>query len=280
MQQEHPEPFSRRHGFRPAEPPISIWDDAPEDFRHAVLSSAHDKCDLRPYTLRDIVCGVLRKRPDPSNWSEYPNVWSEVEYLVYGCEWYRVYDIVEAIHAHLVESNTSSFNEPSLVVEKFDDEINSAFRELGIGWQLKDGLIQARGDDAFEAVVNQANEALAAAGKDTAHNELQEALKDISRRPEPDATGAIQHSMAALECVAKDVTGEPKATLGQILTRHGTIVPKPLDQAVDKLWGFASDKARHVREGQILDRQEAQLVVGLAASLANYLIQKARGRSQ
>ena len=81
--------------------------------------------------------------------------------------------------------------------------------------------------------------------------------------------------MAALECVAKEVTGEPKATLGQVLARHGTVVPKPLDQAVDKLWGFASDKARHVREGQALDRHEAQLVVGLAAALANYLIQKA-----
>jgi hypothetical protein len=81
--------------------------------------------------------------------------------------------------------------------------------------------------------------------------------------------------MAALECVAKDVTGEPKATLGQILARHAAVVPKPLDLAVDKLWGFASDKARHVREGQVLDRHEAQLVVGLAAALANYLIQKA-----
>src|SRR5207237_803048 len=155
------EPFSRRHGFRPAEPPITVWEDAPEDFRHTVLATAHEKCGMKPYALRDLVCGVLRKRPDPSNWSEYPNVWGEVE-------------------------------------------------------------------------------SLAAAGKETAHNELQEALKDISRRPEPDATGAVQHSMAALECVAKDVTGEHKATLGQILARHATVVPKPLDVAVDKLWGFAS----------------------------------------
>jgi hypothetical protein len=80
--------------------------------------------------------------------------------------------------------------------------------------------------------------------------------------------------MAALECIAKDVTGQLKATLGEILKRHGTIIPKPLDQAVDKVWGFASDKARHVREGQTLSREEAQLVVGMAASLAYYLIQK------
>src|SRR5262249_1069694 len=99
MPQEHPEPFSRRHGFHPVEPPITLWEHAPEEFRFAVLTAAHDKCKLGPYPLRDIICGVLRKRPDPSNWSEYPNVWGEVEWLVYGCEWYRVYDIVEAIRA-------------------------------------------------------------------------------------------------------------------------------------------------------------------------------------
>src|ERR1051326_5643297 len=90
MPQNLSQSFSRRHGFQ-SEPPITIWDDAPEEFRHTVLSIAHDKCSLKPYPLRDIVCGVLRKRPDPSNWSEYPNVWGEVEWHVYNCDWYRVY---------------------------------------------------------------------------------------------------------------------------------------------------------------------------------------------
>jgi hypothetical protein len=274
MIQEQFEPFSRRHGFRSSDQPITIWEDAPEDFRHTVLSTAHDKCGLKPYALRDLVCGVLRKRPDPGNWSEYPNVWGEVEGYVYNCDWYRVYDIVEAIRADLAGSKIRLSGEDAVKIAIFDEEINLAFRELGIGWQLKDGLIQARGDDTFEAVVNQAKETLKANEKITAHNELQEALKDISRRPHPDGTGAIQHSMAALECVAKDVTGETKATLGQILDKSGAVVPKPLDQAVHKIWGFASDKARHVREGQTLDREEAHLVVGLAAALANYLVQK------
>jgi hypothetical protein len=218
---------------------------------------------------------VLHKRPDPSNWSEYPNVWREVELHVYNCDWYRVYDIVEAIRSELTSVKRHRSSRDILMVAAFDEEINNALREMGIGWQLKDGFIQARGDDTFEAVVSQAKDTLLANEKVTAHSELQEALKDISRRPKPDATGAIQHSMAALECVAKDVTGDTKATLGQILNKSGAIVPKPLDQAVDKIWGFASDKARHVREGQSLAREEAHLVVGLAAALADYLVQKA-----
>jgi len=51
-------------------------------------------------------------------------------------------------------------------------------------------------------------------------DELHEALDDLSRRPEPDLTGAIQHAMAALECVASDTYGNPKATLGDIIKRY------------------------------------------------------------
>lgn len=239
-----------------------------------MLDTAHSKCGLKPYTLREIVCGVLRKRPDQNNWSEYPNVWGEVESHVYSCEWFRVYDITEAIRAHLAGSHTFRVADNAETV-LFDTEINAALRELGIGWQLLDGMIQTRGDDNFEQIVSDAKERLLANQKTTAHNELTEAIKDISRRPEPDATGAVQHSMAALECVAKDVTGQSKATLGEILKKNNTLVPKPLDEAVHKLWGFASDKARHVREGETLDRHEAHLVVGLSAALTNYLIQKA-----
>ena len=43
-------------------------------------------------------------------------------------------------------------------------------------------------------------------------NEIHEALKDISRRPTPDRTGAIQHSIAAMECTAREVAGEPNLT--------------------------------------------------------------------
>ncbi|HWG46368.1 MAG TPA: hypothetical protein VN688_26635, partial [Gemmataceae bacterium] len=111
-----------------------------------------------------LVCHVLRKRPDPNNWSEYPNVWGEVEWHVHNCEWYKVYDIVEAIRADLATARPDDLGEPSVKALTFEYEINSALRELGGGWQLQEGVIMARGDDAFEAVVSQANEALEAAG--------------------------------------------------------------------------------------------------------------------
>ena len=80
--------------------------------------------------------------------------------------------------------------------------------------------------------------------------------------------------MGALECVARDVTGDSKATLGDILKRHPDLLPKPLDKALSQVWGYASEKARHLREGNEPGREESELIVGLAATTVVYLVQK------
>jgi hypothetical protein len=40
------------------------------------------------------------------------------------------------------------------------------------------------------------------------------------------------------------------------------------------VWGYASNEARHVEEGREPQREEAELVVGLAAVVATYLTKK------
>jgi hypothetical protein len=107
-----------------------------------------------------------------------------------------------------------------------------------------------------------------------AREELAEALKDLSRRPTPDLTGALQHAMAALECTAREATSDRNSTLGEILKKRPGLVPRPLDDAVKRLWGYASETARHVREDRTPERAEAELAVGVAASVCTYLSAK------
>ena len=80
--------------------------------------------------------------------------------------------------------------------------------------------------------------------------------------------------MAALECVARDITGNSKATLGEVIKKNPTLVPKPLDQSIEKAWGFASEMGRHLREGRVPNYEEAELMVGLCSSFCIYLIKK------
>lgn len=52
------------------------------------------------------------------------------------------------------------------------------------------------------------------------------------------------------------------------------VIPKPLDVALDKLWGFCSEYGRHLNEGKAPAFEEAQLVVGICASIITYLQSK------
>jgi hypothetical protein len=157
---------------------------------------------------------------------------------------------------------------------QFAEAINSFFEEEGIGWQLVNGQITTRGTEAFEAVVSEATKALQASERSTAANHLHEALQDLSRRPKPDLAGAVYHAMGALECLARDVTEDPKATLGEVLKRNPGLLPRPLDAALSQVWGYASNEARHVEEGREPGRDEAELVVGLCAAVSTYLTRK------
>jgi hypothetical protein len=265
------EPFSRRYGHGPEEREISIRDDAPYEVRAAILKIAEGDLDLDPSLLRDVLCTVLRTLPDRSNWSSYPNIWEECQRLIEQCPWYKVYDFVEALYRQLAEST-----DPSRA-EKWEQLINGYFVEAGVGWRLVDGQLESRGPETFETAVDTARTSLEDAGLRTARQEIHESLRDLSRRPEPDLTGAVQHAMAALECTAREAVGDVRATLGDILKRYPDVLPKPLDDALSKMWGYASEMARHLREGRIPSRADAELVVGVAASACNYLASRIRG---
>jgi hypothetical protein len=145
--------------------------------------------------------------------------------------------------------------------------LSAFFIEEGIGWQFINGQVITRGTEAFEALVTEAGAALEAAERPTAAKHLHEAVQDLSRRPDADLPGAVYHAMGALECVARDITGDAKATLGEVIKRNPGLLPKPLDNALSQIWGYASNEARHVQEGQETNREEAELLVLVGLSV-------------
>jgi hypothetical protein len=62
--------------------------------------------------------------------------------------------------------------------------------------------------------------------------------------------------------------------LGELTKKSPGLFPTPLDQVVEKLWGFTSEEGRHLREGRAPNVAEAELVVGLAGTLVSYLVKK------
>lgn len=279
------DPFSKRHGYAGHAKEITIREDAPENLRYVVLNLA-TKLGIRPRQMRELTCSVLRQRPDSGNWSEYPNIYGEVEEHIYGCNWFRVYDIIEQIWDCLDRQEQRSDDdfpweeevEPKeRKADQFERTLNEVFVEEGIGWQLVKGRIVTRGEESFEAAVKTAQADLAAAGRPTASQRIHEALQALSRRPEPDPAGAISHAIAALECVAGDLTGNDKATFGDILKCHSNLFPGGLRKGLEGIWGYSCNEgARHGKEGKTPEREDAELVVGLAACVSTYLNRKSK----
>ncbi|WP_170162398.1 AbiJ-NTD4 domain-containing protein, partial [Caldimonas tepidiphila] len=226
------------------------------------------ECGFRPKLLRELVCRTLRTRADSDNWSEYPNIDNEVRNLIDDCPWYFVYDIIESILAQMQQAPYSYDG------SKFSAELNLYFVSRGIGWKITEGRVEMRGPAEFENLLKATESFMESKNFPTAANEPKEAIWDLSRRPEPDVTGAIQHSLAALECVARSVCGDGKANLGDIMKRYRGIVPSPLDEAVSKIWGYASENGRHVREGRVPTFEESELVVTLVSGISTYLLRK------
>lgn len=263
--------FSRRYGYvhEKQQKEITIREDAPQELRNAIVEIAllagwdYDE-------LLNLACWVGKEPwelpvPQEAGKSSRGQLWR----IVFDWEWYKVYDFVERIYA--VMKNERLQRRPE---EEFERLVNEYFNHTGVGWQLRNGEVLSRGPEALESTLTRVLSVTAEAGLETGHREIHEAILDLSRRPKPDLTGAIQHAIAALECVARSASGDSNSTLGKLLERTPGLVPKPLDSAVGKIWGYASEQARHLQEGQELSREEAELIVGIAAALVTYLSAK------
>lgn len=263
------ETFSKRQGlFSLRETEITVREDAPEGLRGVIKMAFYD-LNKKPSDLRQITTRVLKIPADSNNWSEFPNIDWEVGRHLENCEWYLVYDIIEVIIQKLNGKEK----------ETFTNDINEYFVTNGIGWKIVNGLIETRGDEVFETAVRTVVSVLESAKLQTAKTEIREALSDLSRRPTPDITGAIQHSLACLECVTREFTGDKKSTLGDLMKKYPGVIPSPLDQAVTKIWGFTSEQGRHLREGEAPEYLEAELVVEVTSAIATYLGKKIQGKN-
>jgi hypothetical protein len=243
--------FSKRYGFKET-PNRLVRDEAPKKLREALLA-VFERYTNPKYVGR-LICRIKHYIPE-EHLGDQPR-WYVISLMMDQLEWHEVYDLVER---QCAQSSNS----------ELEREINELFEEYGIGWKVVDSVVKERGDETHERLVQNGVGALQATGRTTAADEMKAALTALSRRPEPDTRAAVSRAIGAVEALARDLAKDPNKTLGQLA--NGLGLPAPLDQVVGKLWGYASEQARHVREGQTIELREAYLVVNVCATLVSYL---------
>jgi hypothetical protein len=252
-------PFSIRNSFDRAAP-ITIIESAPIELR-LFLQKALNRYLGSATGIRNFVFSTLMMLP--------PNTPSatDVSLLLMNTDWFHVYDLIEALHDEMGGFSPNQAEFAALT--------NAFFERKGYAYKLtSDSHIEHRGDEAFDAAVRNADMSLADAGSTTARAEIHKALEDLAKRPVADLSGAVQHAMAGLECIANQAAGSCGLELGKVIKSRPDLFPPPLNEVVPKLYGYASNNGRHITEGGEPDFAEAELLVGTAAIVATYLARK------
>lgn len=113
---------------------------------------------------------------------------------------------------------------------------------------------------------------------------LRTAVSLFSKNPDPDYRNSIKEAISAVETVARVVTGNPKATLGEALKKideNMTIHPA-LREAMNRLYGYTSDEGgiRHaLLEQSTIDEAEAKFMIVTCSAFVNFCVQRTASKS-
>jgi AbiJ N-terminal domain 4 len=182
----------------------------------------------------------------------------------FSASWWEVYNLIEFL------LQTFESNEFAQRVSFFLEREKSAYRI--VNWQL----VSITDPVELAAVSEAASKQGLFSG---AREHIQSAITLFSRKPEPDFRNCIKEAISAVESVARVITENPKATLGDALKLIGAKMPihPALRDAMSKLYGYTSDEGgiRHsLLEESNIDEAEAKFMLVACSAFVNFCIQR------
>jgi len=237
---------------------------------HVIAAGKRDaftrNSSLMPY-FRALWDEVLHKAVDKIP-ATYEQTASEIRLHFFSTEWHRVYEFLEfsmtpvlPIHYRKILALT----------------INIALEREMSGYRLIDNLFTAITDVQEISNIEEAiNREETPAGA-TAH--LRAALLLMSDRINPDYRNSIKESISAVESMAKHLTGNPKASLGEallVVEKKGEM-HSALRKGLSALYGYTSDAhgIRHALMDEAnLTFLDAKFMLVVCTGFINFMIGK------
>jgi hypothetical protein len=230
--------FSERMGLRPVKNIVQL-NDMDQDLRNSLWNAL----DRRLFSLRDFDSErftealwwhffkkPVDKRPiyhSGFGAASYHDVWEEVRSFFFKCRWNEVYDFIEFV-LNQFPGNRDIRN-----------LINKTLERESSGFRIVDNRLAPISDEMEVKEVVEAIEG----GFSAVTEHLRAAVDHLTDRSNPDYRNSIKEAISAVEAMAKIVSREPKATLGDALKsleKNGKLHPS-LKDAFSKLYGYTSD---------------------------------------
>lgn len=227
-----------------------------------IYSSSYGKAgDI--YIFSKALWFSLLKRPIDTRPERPAEILKSIRHHFFNCDWYDVYDFLEFT---LGLEKSASLNE----------QLNSILQRELAGYRFISGSFVPVTDQQEIKSIEQAMAAGPFAGVE-AH--LSSAIEHLSRKQNPDYRNSIKESISAVESLAKELTGNTKATLGQALStleKEGKIHPA-LKSSLTALYGYTSDEGgiRHAMlEEPELSASDAKFLLVACSAFINYMKEK------
>lgn len=193
--------------------------------------------------------------------TSYDRLFDEIRRRYFECEWFGVYDFLETTIEHLgsparLEALLNEVLERELAGYRL---ISGRFVDVTDPQEVR-ALDEALSDDTYLGV--------------QAH--LRSALEHLSRRENPDYRNSIKESISAVEALARIVSKNPRATLGDALKamEASKRLHPALKDGFSKLYGYTSDQGgiRHAMlEEPDISAADAKYMLLACTSFINYL---------
>lgn len=185
-------------------------------------------------------------------------------------EWYEIYDFIEFISR--IESPSQS--------DQFIEFCNILFEKELSGYRFINGIIapitsELEIKEIDNAIINSANNSLVGV-----KTHIENALRMISDRENPDYRNSIKESISAVESISKVLSTDARDSLGGALDKiKGKIKLHPaLEKGFKQIYGYTSDTdgIRHaLMEESTCDFEDAKYMLVSCSAFINYLIVKA-----
>ena len=246
------------------------------DLRHLIESRSHTyQIDDLAGTIESDLGRLIErlwidyfKKPIDTLKESWRDCLGQIRDYFFDAKWWEVYDFIEFI-ANADERNVSRRENFINCCNLHLERENSAYRF--VDGEIAD-IISKEEIESIESAI------VASTPYGGVKDHLRSALALYSDKSNPDYRNSMKESISSIEALAKKITGDDKATLGQLLKRlekEGR-VHQALKEAFSSLYGYASraDGIRHaLLEKENLTKADARFMLVCCSAFVNFVIE-------
>ena len=279
--------FSERYGYKPVREIIQK-ESMDDNLRNGIwslftiylwnqvdYSSYQSHGNINTSNLKTLIIAYwlnFFKQPIDTIPIQFEKVLYKVRSSFFNCEWHEVYSFIE----ETLENYPREFKKNK---ELFTKELNNFLEKENSAYRIiNNEITPITSEQEIQSIEDTLKNTNQYSG---VQQHLNQALKLMSDRQNPDYRNSIKESISAVESICKIVTNEDKATLGKALKiiedKHG--LHAALKGSLSQLYGYTSDAdgIRHAMlEESNLSYIDAKFMLVACTNFINYLIEKTK----